>query len=125
MNKIEIPGYEPKPKTNIISQHDIWMVKMGYDGIVGHEQKGNRPFYVISNTDYNKNSKTPIGFFLSTSAKKQTNRFTVDVDMQGTLENVNVSQIRTISSQRFLTKMGTGSNEDTKKLMETFVLNIL
>ena len=53
-----------------IKQNSIWMVKMVYDGIVGHEQKGTRPFYVISNDRYNNNSSTPIGYFLSTSSKK-------------------------------------------------------
>jgi mRNA-degrading endonuclease toxin of MazEF toxin-antitoxin module len=62
----------------IINKHEIWMVELG-NNAVGHEQKGNRPFYVISNNEYNKNSKTPIGFFLSTSEKKAQNRFTVDV----------------------------------------------
>jgi mRNA-degrading endonuclease toxin of MazEF toxin-antitoxin module len=108
-----------------IKQNDIWMVNMGYDGIVGHEQKGTRPFYVISNTAYNTSSKTPIGFFLSTSEKKKTNRFTVDVDMQGTMENVNVSQIRTISADRFMTHMGHGSDAETKILMDTFSREIL
>lgn len=109
----------------MINQNDIWMVTIGYDGIVGHEQKGNRPFYVISNSNYNNSSKTPIGFFLSTSAKKKTNRFTVDVDMQGMLENVNISQIRTISSDRFFKKMGTGTQEDLAVLMNTFNKQII
>lgn len=111
--------------SQFILQNDIWMVKMGTAGIVGHEQKGNRPFYVISKSDYNKNSKTPIGFFLSTSTKKQQNRFTVDVDMQGTNETVNVSQIRTISSDRFISKMGTGTNQDTQKLLATFIKELI
>jgi len=104
----------------VIEQNSIWMCSMGHVGIVGHEQKGNRPFYVISNTKYNNSSKTPIGFFLSTSSKKKGNRFTYDVDMQGVLENVNVSQIRTISAERFFKFMGTGTNEDTKELMNMF-----
>jgi len=109
----------------IIKQNSIWMCSMGHDGIIGHEQKGNRPFYVISNTDYNTKSKTPIGFFLSTSAKKQGNRFTVDVDMQGTPENVNISQIRTISSERFWKYMGTGTQKDLDTLMKTFNSTII
>ena len=103
-----------------IKQNDIWMVALGEEGIVGHEQKGNRPFYVISSTGYNQVSNTPIGFFLSTSEKKKLNRFAVEVDMQGSLETVNVSQIRTLSSDRFLRYMGSGSDEDLQKLIETF-----
>jgi mRNA-degrading endonuclease toxin of MazEF toxin-antitoxin module len=101
------------------------MVNMGQDGIVGHEQRGTRPFYVISDTDYNNASRTPIGFFLSTSEHKKLNRYTVDVNMQGTLETVNTSQIRTISSERFMTYMGHGNNDDLKTLMETFNRELL
>jgi len=108
-----------------IKQNSIWMVKMGYDGVAGHEQKGNRPFYVISNDTYNKNSGTPIGYFLSTSNKKKANRFTYDVDMQGTPENVNISQIRTISSERFLRNMGNGTNKDLDNLQKLFKEQIL
>jgi len=110
---------------NDIKQNDIWMVKMGEVGIIGHEQKGNRPFYVISNTEYNKASNTPIGFFISTSEKKKNNRFTVEIDMQGSPEIVNISQIRTISAERFVKYMGCGTNEDTKLLMTTFEKEIL
>jgi mRNA-degrading endonuclease toxin of MazEF toxin-antitoxin module len=108
-----------KPKKKI-EQNSIWMCSMGHVGIVGHEQKGNRPCYVISDTEYNERSKTPIGFFLSTSVKKQRNKYTYDVDMQGTMENVNISQIRTISSERFLRYMGDGSDTDLKNLMSMF-----
>ena len=108
-----------------IKQNSIWMVKMGYDGIVGHEQKGNRPFYVISNDNYNKNSGTPIGYFLSTSKKKKANRFTYDVDMDGVMETVNISQIRTISSDRFLRHMGDCNNNDLLELQEIFQNQII
>jgi mRNA-degrading endonuclease toxin of MazEF toxin-antitoxin module len=108
-----------------IRQNDIWMVNMGQDGIVGHEQRGTRPFYVISDTGYNQASKTPIGFFLSTSEHKKLNRYTVDVNMQGTIETVNTSQIRTISSERFMTYMGHGNSDDLNALMETFNKELL
>lgn len=110
---------------NHIKQNDIWMVNIGYDGIVGHEQKGTRPFYVISDTEYNTRSETPIGFFLSTSEKKRQNKYTLDIDMQGVLENVNVSQIRTISTQRFIRYMGTGTDQDLQKLISVFQQEII
>jgi len=108
-----------------IRQNDIWMVNMGQDGIVGHEQRGTRPFYVISNTGYNQASKTPIGFFLSTSEHKKLNRYSVDVNMQGVIETVNTSQIRTISSERFMTYMGHGNSDDLITLLNTFKKEII
>lgn len=110
----------------IIRQNDIWMVNMGYDGIVGHEQRGTRPFYVISDTAYNTASKTPVGFFLSTSEHKRLNRYTVDVTMEdGNIETVNTSQIRTISSDRFFKYMGSGTDADLEILMATMRREVL
>jgi mRNA-degrading endonuclease toxin of MazEF toxin-antitoxin module len=45
-----------------IKQNSIWLVKLE-DKKVGQEQCGDRPFYVISSTEYNQRSGTPIGFF--------------------------------------------------------------
>jgi mRNA-degrading endonuclease toxin of MazEF toxin-antitoxin module len=112
-------------QSKYIKQNDIWMVNMGHDGIVGHEQRGTRPFYVISNTGYNQASKTPIGFFLSTSEHKKLNKYTIDVNMQGVIETVNTSQIRTISSERFMTYMGHGNENDLKVLLDTFKKEII
>ncbi len=104
----------------VIKQHEIWMVSLGHDAM-GHEQNGDRPFYVISNTDYNASSQTPIGFFMSTSKKKASNRFAVDV-INGT---VNVSQIRTLSSKRFLRFMDVDVKATTQVALESFIKNIL
>ena len=82
-----------------IKQHSIWMVELGDKTCnKGHEQYGDRPFYVISSTNYNKKSKTPIGFFISTSEKKSQNHFTLKLEDKGW---VNVSQIRTLDKIRF------------------------
>ncbi len=54
-----------------IKQYSLWMVDLGNQECAkGHEQHGNRPFFVISSTEYNNKSKTPIGFFASNSEKK-------------------------------------------------------
>jgi len=45
--------------------------------------------------------------------------------MQGTLENVNISQIRTISAERFLRYMGIGSMDDLSELQKLFSEQIL
>jgi mRNA interferase MazF len=108
----------------MIKQNEIWMVKLGTENIIGHEQKGNRPFYVISNDVYNHFSQTPIGYFLSTSEHKRLNKYTVETsgDTKG---SVNVSQIRTLSADRFMYKIGTGTNEELYKMIDLFYEKIL
>ena len=82
-----------------IKQYSLWMVDLGNKECAeGHEQYGDRPFFVISSTEYNKKSKTPIGFFASTSEKKAQNKYSLNIDDKG---SVNISQIRTLSQKRF------------------------
>lgn len=108
-----------------IKQNDIWMVHLGHEGSKGHEQKGSRPFLVVSNTRYNTASKTPIGFFMSTSTKKANNRFNVTVDMQGVEEYINISQVRTLSDLRFFKKLGYCSDEERKMIINKFSETVL
>jgi mRNA-degrading endonuclease toxin of MazEF toxin-antitoxin module len=83
-----------------IKQYSMLMVDMGTkEFIKGHEKAGNRPFFVISSTKYNMKSKTPIGFFASTSSKKTKNKYSIEIDDNG---SINISQIRTLSEERFL-----------------------
>jgi len=103
-----------------IKQNDIWMVSLGHDA-VGHEQKGDRPFVVISSDEYNRNSGTPVGFFLSTSLKKSTNRFAVEL-VSGV---ANISQVRTLSSLRFKKFMNNAGKGSTQRLMEKFIAEVL
>ena len=107
-----------------IKQKEIWMINLGEDNIVGHEQKGNRPFFVISNDEYNQSSKTPIGFFLSTSAHKKTNRFSVET-IGNQIGSINTSQIRTISEDRFIRKIGEGTTQELNTVLETFLKEII
>lgn len=106
-----------------MKQGEIWLVALGYDNIEGHEQKGNRPFYIVSNTTYNGFSNTPVGFFLSTSEKKKRNRFSHVVSTMNSA--VNVSQIRTLSADRFIKKMGEGTKEDTQAILRLFNQTII
>lgn len=107
-----------------IKQYEVWMINLGEDNIVGHEQKGNRPFFVISDSYYNKASGTPIGFLMSTSEHKKANRFSIETvgNLKG---SVNVSQIRTLSADRFLYRMGVGTEAELKIMMETFQKQII
>jgi len=103
-----------------IKQHSVYMVKLGWDG-QGHEQQGDRPFYVVSSDEYNERSQTPIGFFLSTSEKKSQNRFTVQCDIGW----INCTQVRTLSSDRVIRFMGTVDKGITQSVMEYFIKEVM
>ena len=112
--------------TPYIRQGDIWWVEIEEKG-KGHEQHGRRPFYVISKTFYNKNSKTPVGFFISTSTKKAGNRFTIDLpyklyksDNQEKYVTVNVSQVRPLAIERFKKKFGYTETKYVQNVLELF-----
>jgi len=93
----------------LIEQGDIWEIQLEKNPC-GSEQGGKRPFIVISSSEYNKKSKTPIGFIMSTSKKKSGNQYTIPVEgMPDEFSHINVSQIRTVSEDRF-------SNPFKKKL---------
>ena len=107
-----------------IKQYSLWMVNLGEkDCAKGHEQYGDRPFFVISSTKYNKNSKTPIGFFSSTSEKKSQNRYSLTINNRG---SVNISQIRTLSEDRFIRCIEQiHSFELEAKILSTFINQII
>jgi len=107
-----------------IKQHSIWMVELGDQSCSkGHEQYGDRPFYVISSTDYNINSETPIGFFVSTSEKKSQNKFTLELEDKG---SVNISQIRTLDKSRFKKCIDQiQSNELETEVLSKFINQII
>ena len=113
-------------KSPYVRQGDIWWVEIEGKGI-GHEQSGRRPFYIISKTNYNKNSQTPVGFFISTSKKKSTNRFNIEIpykkytnDNENKSVFVNVSQIRTLASERFKKKFGFTDNNYIPEVLSLF-----
>ncbi len=107
-----------------IKQYSLWLVDLGDKRCAkGHEQYGNRPFFVISSTEYNKNSKTPIGFFASTSEKKAQNKYSLDIDNRGA---INVSQIRTLSQKRFKECIKEVYSSDLEaKILSTFINQII
>lgn len=104
-----------------IEKFSIWLVKLE-DNPIGHEQGGKRPFFVISDTVYNENSGTPIGFIMSTSEKKSKNRFAIQVD---NISHVNVSQIRTLDSSRFLSFKKNVDKEKSLEIIENFMKQIV
>lgn len=114
------------PKFKAIKQNEVWLVELGEDNIVGHEQKGNRPFYVISSSKYNDVSQTPVGFFTSTSEKKKTSKYVVEVDVGGGHKQyVNISQIRTLCTSRFKKLMYVGRKEDLKDILDRYDAEII
>lgn len=112
-------------KDKLIKQNEVWMVGLGEDNIVGHEQKGNRPFYVVSDTKYNEVSQTPVGFFTSTSEKKKTSKYVCEIVVGTDKHYVNISQIRTLCTSRFKRHMYNGTNEDLQTLLNTYDKEII
>jgi len=88
---------------NIILQFSVWNVELEKKP-VGHEQGGNRPFFVISSSEYNKRSGTPMGFICSNSQNKINREFSEEMHFKNSKKtsHVNVSQIRTLDETRFL-----------------------
>ena len=110
--------------TKEIQQYSIWMVKLGDEKCAkGSEQFGDRPFYVISSTQYNEKSKTPIGFFMSSSDKKSKNKYSLEIDDKSSL---NISQIRTLCQSRFTSCIKkTYSTKLEGKILSTFINQII
>lgn len=113
-------------KNKSIKQNEVWLVALGEDNIIGHEQKGNRPFYVISSTHYNDISQTPVGFFTSMSEKKKKSKYVIEIDVGGCEKQyVNISQIRTLCTSRFKKLMYTGKPEDLKNILDLYDREII
>ena len=113
-----------------ILQGEIWWIKLD-ENPIGHEQGGTRPFFIISKDEYNKNSKTPMGFSISKSLHKSKNKFSIEIeyiDLKNNKKNiyVNISQLRTLSIERFNNKIGRClSFKDIQKIMNTYYNNII
>jgi mRNA-degrading endonuclease toxin of MazEF toxin-antitoxin module len=105
---------------------EIWEVDLGEENVIGHEQKGYRPFVVISRNDYHKTSKTPIGFVLTLSNHKLDTKYSFKIKNEDGIEvSALLTQLRTLSNDRFKRKWSVqlGINEFSK-LMEQF-LNVI
>lgn len=108
-----------------INQFEVWLVDFGDDEkcFKSHEQRYTRPFLVISNYNYNSTSKTPIGFILSTSEKKSQNDYTLPLTDKS---HVNISQIKTISEERFIKKEDTNiTPKDFQKIIKKFFHKVI
>ena len=104
---------------NDIKQFSVWYVDLDSKDSkdnnmfieskpVGHEQSGRRPVVVISQTQYNNKSGTPIVLCCSSSIKKSQNTFTFPIKWNDDHKDtwVNLSQIRTLDKSRFYNYAG-------------------
>lgn len=113
-----------------ILQGEIWWVTLE-ENPVGHEQGGSRPFFILSKSEYNNRSETPIGFAVSKSQHKSRNKFSVEIvyKNKNSVDEkiwVNVSQLRTLSIERFGKKLGRcSSSSDIQKIMKIFYEKII
>ena len=86
---------------NTNSENDSFM----YGHTLGHEQNMNfRPVIVISNTKYNTESRTPICLCCSSRKKYHYSSKLIENTNIDFKTYVNISQIRTLSENRFLAK---------------------
>ena len=104
-------------------QGDIWLANLEKKAM-GHEQGGRRPVLIISNTEWNKHSKTPICVICTTSEKKGKNRYTVDLkrdnsDVKHTYANG--SQVYTLDSGRMLRKVDSISKRKLKYIKKIVI----
>lgn len=112
-------------------QFSIWWVDLGIDNIKGHEQKKSRPFFLISKTNDNKYSKTPMGFLCSTKKERYGSRFSLKIEDENCDGYIKISQFKTLSDERFVCLIcrpspyliGLG-NKAMKKLCEHNDLNL-
>ena len=97
-------------------QGDIWLANLEKKAM-GHEQGGRRPVLIISKTEWNKVSKTPICLICSTSEKKGGNRYTVKLSRTNKKKSwANASQIYTLDSKRMIRKLDTVTKNELKRL---------
>ena len=111
---------------NVIEGNTVWYVKLDNlfnnveDDFVcgspqGKEQNGLRPVFVVTTTDYNQSSGTPIVLCCSTIEKKSSNKYSFPIFWEGQEKEtyVNISQIRTLDSSRFIKYSGKVCDEYT------------
>ena len=96
----------------VFVQGDIWLANLEKKAM-GHEQGGRRPVLIISKTEWNDKSKTPICVICTTSVKKGKNRYTVDLRRENSDKDkhtyANGSQLYTLDSGRFIRKVDSAS----------------
>tara|TARA_Y100001973_G_scaffold67175_1_gene98151 strand:+ start:84 stop:488 length:405 start_codon:yes stop_codon:yes gene_type:complete len=97
-------------------QGDIWLADLEKKAM-GHEQGGKRPVVIISKTNWNNNSKTPICLICSTSEKKGANKYTVKLNRTNKKNSwANASQVYTLDSRRMIRKLDKVSKSELKKM---------
>lgn len=120
-------------KQSNLEQFSVWIVDLGQDftqndtfnscAPLGHEQSGIRPVIIISPTEYNNISGTPVVMCCSTSEKKANNYYSIPVKWNDIHKPtwVNFTQIRTFDKERFTYFAGNIEDSFTiKKIKERF-----
>jgi mRNA interferase MazF len=95
---------------------DIWMVNL--DPVVGHEQAGTRPALIVSVDELNHGPAELVTVLpMTTTERELASRVRVPKDQGGLWETsyIKCEEVRTISKDRLLRKMGT---PDTKYLLQ-------
>lgn len=93
-----------------VKRGDVWIAELG-DG-VGSEQQGNRPVIILQNNTGNMYSETTIVACITSKLKKTNMPTHVELSEKFLLTNSEIllEQIRTISKDRLISRVGKVSN---------------
>ena len=86
----------------------------------GHEQAGNRPVLILSQTVFNERSGTVIAVAITSQLQRAGFPLTIKIDSVVLPKEswVKISQIRTLSVERIGNKIGSISPEELNKVIE-------
>ena len=102
----------------MIQQGEIYLADL--NPTKGSEQKGIRPVIIISGNSLNNSANIVIVFPITTQTKNYFGDVVIEPNIENNLENISeilVSQIRTISKERLLKKIGIINNKEIKQLI--------
>jgi len=107
---------------NRVSKGDIWLID--FNPIVGQEQAGIRPAAVVSGNSMNQYFSLVMVCPLSTKIKNFEGNIVIDPSVQNGLTETSeilTFQIRSVSKNRMVKKLGAISEIQTDKIVQSVV----
>lgn len=117
-----ITGDTARAEDDIVKRGDIWVAELGKG--VGSEQRGRRPVLVMQNNLGNKYSDVITILPLTSQKKKEDLPTHVQISEPFLLTDseVLVEQVRSISRERFIAKVGRISQENQALVDDAFLI---
>jgi mRNA interferase MazF len=103
-----------------ILRGEIWWADL--NPVRGHEQSGVRPVLVISHDVFNQRSGTVIALAITSQSPAAGFPLTLEITSANLPKRswVKISQIRTLSTERFSKRMGRIAPEELDRIVEGF-----